>query len=87
MKRLKLTLLVFGSALVGSVLDVDGFLFENLVQPASAEVAGMDWYDLRRDRDFQRAVEYIIENYDFEGIVEVTIEDCISEGAGQHLYC
>lgn len=27
---------------------------------ASAEVAGMDYYDLRRDRDFKKSVKYII---------------------------
>ena len=29
---------------------------------ARAEVAGMDYRDLRRDRDFKKAVRYVVEN-------------------------
>ena len=30
------------------------------VEPVQAEVSGMDYYDLRRDRDFKKAVKYVI---------------------------
>jgi len=31
-----------------------------VVTEANADVAGMDYYDLRRDRDFKKAVRYVI---------------------------
>ena len=30
------------------------------VEPVQAEVGGMDYSDLRRDRDFKKAVKYVI---------------------------
>lgn len=35
--------------------------------PAFAEVAGMDYSDLRRDRDFRRAVEDLVEDCSVSG--------------------
>jgi hypothetical protein len=32
----------------------------NLVPLAQAEVAGMDYHDLRRDRDFKKAVQRVV---------------------------
>ena len=44
----------------------EGFLsFE-----AKAEVAGMDYYDLRNDYDFKNAVESVVENCDVNGYVD-----------------
>ena len=37
------------------------FLFVTAVRPASAAVAGMNYRELERDRDFRRAVESIVE--------------------------
>ena len=34
----------------------------NLVQEAQADVAGMSYRDLRRDRDFKKAVKYVVNN-------------------------
>ena len=34
---------------------------------AHADVAGMDYIDLRRDRDFKKAAQYIVENCQVEG--------------------
>ena len=44
----------------------------SIVSSASAEVAGMDLYDLKSDYDFKRAVQRII-------------EDCSVDGEG--IYC
>ena len=30
---------------------------------AKADVGGMDYYDLRRDRDFVKAVKYVVTKY------------------------
>ena len=45
-----------------------------LVKPAQAEVGGMGYTQLRKDRDFKRAVEWIV-------------EDCVSNGEGNSLSC
>ena len=37
---------------------------------AKAEVAGMDYYDLKSDYDFKKAVRQIVENCDISGHVE-----------------
>lgn len=48
-----------------------GYLFNDLVgkilKPAHADVAGMDYYDLKYDWDFERAVESIIEDCTVDG--------------------
>lgn len=46
---------VFGK----TALDELGY---DVVAPAYADVAGMNYRALRRDRDFRRAVEAIVEN-------------------------
>ena len=47
------------------------------IPEASADVAGMNYLDLRRDYDFKKAVRYLIENdYDIEDSIEDIIEDC-----------
>jgi len=40
------------------------------VEDAKADVAGMDHRDLRRDRDFKKAVKYIVENCSVSGYVD-----------------
>ena len=40
-----------------------------LIDKVNAEVAGMNYYDLRRDRDFKKAVRYIVENCSVSGHV------------------
>ncbi len=42
----------------------------SFVPEAKAEVAGMGYRDLRRDRDFKKAVKYIVENCTVNGYVE-----------------
>ena len=34
----------------------------DLIQAVNAEVAGMDYRDLKRDRDFKKAVRRVVEN-------------------------
>jgi hypothetical protein len=38
------------------------YVGHELVSDAQAKVAGMDHRDLRRDRDFKKAVRYVVEN-------------------------
>jgi hypothetical protein len=40
-----------------------------LISKADAEVAGMGYYDLRKDRDFKKAVRYIVEQCSISGDV------------------
>ena len=42
----------------------------NLIDNVKAEVAGMDYRDLRRDRDFKKAVAYIVEDCSVSGYVD-----------------
>ena len=42
----------------------------NLINEVSADVAGMDQFDLRRDRDFKKAVGYIVEDCEVRGYVD-----------------
>ena len=41
----------------------------NLIGIVKAEVTGMDYTDLRRERDFKKAVAYIVEDCDVSGHV------------------
>ena len=53
------------SIIIGSVLIALAILFRadiSFAPEAKAEVAGMGYYELRRDRDFRRATEHIVEN-------------------------
>lgn len=38
--------------------------------PAQAEVAGMDYFDLRTDYDFKKAVRHVVEDCDVSGYVD-----------------
>ena len=42
----------------------------SLFEEANADVAGMDHRDLRRDRDFKKAVKYIVQRCSVTGYVE-----------------
>ena len=42
----------------------------NLIDKVSADVAGMDYLDLTHDRDFKKAVKYIIERCSVSGYVD-----------------
>jgi len=42
----------------------------NLINSVKAEVAGMSYRDLRRDRDFKKAVRYIVEDCSVSGFVD-----------------
>ena len=53
--------------LIGSILVASAVMFRIdeslvLVSEAGAEVAGMDYTDLKSDSDFKKAVKYIVEN-------------------------
>ncbi len=50
--------------------DVSNEYDLNLIGIVKAEVAGMDYRDLRRDRDFKKAVAYIVEDCDVSGYVD-----------------
>ena len=49
-----------------SILYTNGFNF-SIIPKVNAEVAGMDEWDLKSDRDFVRAVEDIIEDCEVDG--------------------
>ena len=42
----------------------------NLISEADADVAGMSYIELRRDRDFKKAVRYIVEQCSISGYVD-----------------
>ena len=44
--------------------------FSLFANEAKAEVAGMDYFDLRSDYDFKRAVRYIVEDCEVSGYVD-----------------
>ena len=46
---------------------------DDIITSANAEVAGMDYFDLKFDWDFKRAVKYVI------------VEDCYVDG--DYIYC
>ncbi len=67
---IKITILK--AILIGSFMIALAILFRIdgaalLVAEAKAEVAGMSYRDLRRDRDFKKAVKYIVENCTVSG--------------------
>ena len=61
-KSIKTLLFVIAISLVG--VNVQLFVdTENLfIKEAKADVAGMNHRELRRDRDFKKAVRYVVEN-------------------------
>ena len=54
--------ILIGSGLIAFAIlfRIDGI--ELFVSDVNADVAGMDHRDLRRDRDFKKAVQYIVSN-------------------------
>ena len=58
--------LIVGLAIAMSLANI-GAALVNLSIKAHAEVAGMDSADLRRDRDFRRAVQSIVEGCTVDG--------------------
>ena len=61
-KSIKTLLFVIAISLVG--VNVQLFVdTDNLfIKEAKADVAGMNYRELRRDRDFKKAVRYVVEN-------------------------
>jgi hypothetical protein len=55
-----LAIFIFGF-MTSDILKEEKF---NLISAVYADVAGMNYRDLRRDRDFRKAVKHIIENCD-----------------------
>jgi len=62
--RAKVNLIIAASAIT---LFNFGILALNLSVRAKADVAGMDWRDLSRDRDFKKAVQNIVGNCTVDG--------------------
>jgi hypothetical protein len=52
------------------VNDVVEEIGVDIIDEVSADVAGMGYSALRRDRDFRRAVEYLVEDCDVTGYVD-----------------
>lgn len=51
----------------------------NIFENVQAEVAGMDYYDLKGDYDFKKAVRRIVENCSVDGYVDdATVYSSIS---------
>ena len=76
------------AVLIGSCIIALAILFRLddrllFIAEANAEVAGMSHRDLRRDRDFKKAVIYILENN-----VGSIVENCTVSGYvdGDYLY-
>jgi hypothetical protein len=59
--------ILIGSLAIASAIlfRVDGTSF--MLEEAKAEVAGMTYSELRRDRDFKKAVAYIVESCSLSG--------------------
>ena len=61
MKRIYLTAAI--SFLVGYAANDFVHAFSLGAQPAHAEVAGMNYWDLKNDRDFKKDVRRTVQNY------------------------
>jgi len=62
MKTIKLELsvkLLMGAIALGLFLNV----FKDFPPKANADVAGMDYYDLKSDYDFKKAVKRVVSGY------------------------
>jgi hypothetical protein len=61
--------ILIGSLAIASAIlfRVDGTSF--MLEEAKAEVAGMTYSELRQDRDFKKAVAYIVESCSLSGYV------------------
>ena len=66
--KISIFLIVFSLGYVANDILRENNL--DLINVANADVAGMDYRDLRRDRDFKNAVQYIVENCVVRGIVD-----------------
>ncbi len=68
MNKINKTLLLITIFSFGYILNdiLKGNSIE-LINKAYADVAGMGYSELRRDRDFKRAVQYIVEDCDVTG--------------------
>ena len=63
--------ILIGSFMIaGTILYTNGFNF-SIIPEVKADVGGMDYRDLRRDRDFKKAVTYIVERAGFPTESEV----------------
>ena len=61
--------ILIGSFVISAAIFINAGNIPSLISNAKAEVAGMDHRDLRRDRDFKKAVIYILENCSVNGSV------------------
>ncbi len=67
MKKTNITLLLITTFSFGYICN--DILKENnieLISKVYAEVSGMNYFELRRDRDFKKAVQYIVEDCDID---------------------
>jgi hypothetical protein len=63
-------IILVGCIAFGLGLLTDKFILSydiSVIKPAQADVAGMGYRDLRRDRDFKKAVRYIVESCSVNG--------------------
>ncbi len=72
-----IAILIGSFMIAGTILYTNGFNF-SIIPEVKADVGGMDYRDLRRDRDFKKAVRYIVEDYDYttRSDVESIVDDC-----------
>ena len=64
------TAVLLGSILIASAIFFRIDISKPLIGSVYADVAGMDYGDLRRDRDFKKAVQYIVERCEVTGYVD-----------------
>ena len=60
MKKILLLLAVFSFGYMFN--DLTEKMNIDLIQPVNAEVAGKDYYELKNDYDFKKAVRSVVEN-------------------------
>ena len=76
MRKYPIKVIVVVSFMAGYIAnDIVKTLDVSLISPVQASVAGMSYHDLRRDRDFKKAVRRVVSNY------------CQSQGEGEYIYC
>jgi hypothetical protein len=61
------TAVLLGSLLIASAIFFRIDISKPFIGSVYAEVDGMSYSELRRDRDFRRAVEYIVEDCNISG--------------------
>lgn len=62
--------ILIGSFAISTTFLINAGSMQPFIAEAEADVAGMDYRDLRRDRDFKKAVKYIVENCSVSGSVD-----------------